>query len=92
MSDTKSYFSKKAIDRFSLKKNTHTHTPRAHFWNQFNASFRTAYAISFEHEMTFRRTLPADDVHQVLTLDRFPCFATFASVQAIPALLENYAS
>ena len=92
MSDTKSYFSKKAIDRFSFKKK-HTHTrARAHFWNQFNASFRTAYAISFEHEMTFRRTLPADDVHQALTLDRFPCFATFASVQAIPALLENYAS
>ena len=41
---------------------------------------------------SFRRTLPADDVHQALTLDRFPCFATFASVQAIPALLENYAS
>ena len=32
------------------------HTP-VYFWNQLIASYRTTYAMSFEHDATFRRTV-----------------------------------
>ena len=32
----------------------------AHFWNELITSYRTAYAMSFEHDATFRRTVLSD--------------------------------
>ena len=32
----------------------------AHFWNQIIASYQTGYAISFEHDAAFRRTVFSD--------------------------------
>ena len=48
MSNTKAPFFKKAVDRFSLKKK---------IWDQLNVSYRMTYVMSFEHEVTFRRTV-----------------------------------
>ena len=30
---------------------------KKHFFNQLSVSYRTTYAISFEHEVTFQRTV-----------------------------------
>ena len=38
---------------------SYEHTP-AHFLNELITSYRTAYAMSFEHDATFRRTVLSD--------------------------------
>ena len=55
VSDTKAHFWKRPST--DLEKMTH-------FWDQFNVTYRTAYAMSFDHEVTFWRPVTPTCQHK----------------------------